>query len=345
MRKPKLYNHIMTGVSYFLPFVVAGGMMISFAFLFDAPNADLPTFGATNAFSAWLLDTGSIAFSLMLPILAAYIAYSVADRPGILPGMVAGMLAHTAESGFIGAIIGGLVAGYIILALKNLTSKLPRTFEGAKTLIIYPVIGLGLTAGVMIAINAVVQPINLGLTGWLESLSGVNSVLLGAVIGGMLAVDMGGPINKTAYLFSVASLTAADGSAVPSVVMGAAAVSGMTISSSCALATTLFPKKFNRNLKEAGKAAYIMGASYIAEGAIPFVIAKPKQVLPSIITGAAVAGALASLFGLTITAPIGGIFTVPLTSNIPLYILCFAVGTLVSTLMIGFLVKDEEQPA
>mgnify|MGYP001424844532 FL=1 len=345
-KKLRLYNHVMTGVSYFLPFVVAGGFLLSMAFLFDASNAGTATFGATNAFSAWLLDTGAIAFSIMLPILAAYIAYSIADRPGILPGMVIGMLASREGSGFIGAIIGGLAAGYIILLLKKATAKLPRTFEGAKTLIIYPVIGLALSAAVMIAINAVVQPINVAMTNWLENLSGVNSILLGAVIGGMLAVDMGGPINKTAYIFSVASLTAADGSAIPSVIMAAAACSGMTISTSCALATTLFPKKFNRNLKEAGKAAYVMGASYIAEGAIPFVIAKPKQILPSIITGAAVAGALASLFKITITAPIGGIFTIPLTNNIPLYLLSFAVGTLVSTGMIGLLVKDEvEEPA
>ncbi|SHF21087.1 PTS system, fructose subfamily, IIC component [Seinonella peptonophila] len=338
----QIYKHIMTGVSYFLPFVIAGGMLMSLAFLIDAGNVGTKTYGSTIPLAAWLLETGKIAFSLMLPILAGFVAFSIADRPGILPGIVAGMVAQSGGSGFIGAILGGFVAGYIIYLLKKLTSNIPRTFEATKTLIIFPVIGLLLTAGVMIAVNAVVEPLNQFLTGALKDLSGTSSILLGAVIGGMLAFDMGGPVNKTAYLFSVASLTGADGSATSSIVMAAAACSGMTISMSCALATTLFPKKFNDNLKGAGKAAYVMGASYIAEGAIPFVIAKPKQILPSIITGAAVAGALVSAFGVKMSAPIGGIFTIPLTSNIPLYILSFIIGTLVSTLMIGFLTKKEE---
>ncbi len=338
----QVYKHIMTGVSYFLPFVIAGGMLISFAFLFDANNIGTATYGSTNHLSAWLLETGKIAFSFMLPILAGYVAYSIADRPGILPGIVTGMIAQTGGSGFIGAIFGGFVAGYIILLLKKWTSNFPRTFEGTKTLIIYPLIGLLLAAGAMIAVNAVVEPLNHFLTGILNDLNGTSSILLGAVIGGMLAFDMGGPVNKTAYLFSVASLTGADGTAVSSIIMASAACSGMTISTSCALATSLFPAKFNDSLKEAGKAAYVMGASFIAEGAIPFAIAKPKQILPSIITGAAVAGALTATFGIKMSAPIGGIFTIPLTSNIPMYILSFIIGTLVSTAMIGLLVKKEK---
>ena len=338
----EIYKHIMTGVSYFLPFVIAGGMLISLAFLFDAGNVGTKTYGSTNPVSAWLLETGQFAFSFMLPILAGYIAFSIADRPGILPGIVVGIMAQKGGSGFIGALIGGFLAGYVIYWIKKMTAKIPRTFEATKNMIIFPVLGLVFAALGMIAVNAIVEPLNQFLTGALKNLSGTSSILLGAVIGGMLAFDMGGPVNKTAYLFSVASLTAADGSATASIVMASAACSGMTISTSCALATTLFPKKFNKSLKEAGKAAYIMGASYIAEGAIPFVIQKPKQVLPSIITGAAVAGALTAVFGITISAPIGGIFTIPLTSNIPLYILSFVIGTLVSTLMIGFLSKDEE---
>lgn len=344
---PEIYKHIMTGVSYFLPFVIAGGMLMGFAFLFDAPNAGAETYGATNAVSAWLLKIGETAFSLMLPILAGYIAFSIANRPGIMPGIVVGMLANTEGSGFIGAIIGGFFAGYIVLLLKKYTAKIPRSFEGTKTLIIFPVVGMLLAGLVMIGVNSVVEPINNLLTTGLENLTGTSSILVGAVIGGMLAVDMGGPVNKTAYIFAVASLTAADGTATASVVMAAAACSGMTISTSCALATTLFPKKFTPNLRESGKAAYVMGASYIAEGAIPFVIAKPKQILPSIITGATVAGALTSAFGITMSAPIGGIFTIPLSSNILLYILSFIIGTLVSTIMIGLLTrkdKDEMTP-
>lgn len=342
--RSEIYKHIMTGVSYFLPFVIAGGMFMSFAFLFDASNAGTETYGSSHPVSAWLLETGQFAFSFMLPILAGYIAFSIADRPGLLPGVVVGLIAQEGGSGFIGALIGGFLAGYVIHWLKKSTSKIPRTFEATKTMIIFPIIGLLLAALSMIAINAVVEPLNQFLTSALKNLSGTSSILLGAVIGGMLAFDMGGPVNKTAYLFSVASLTAADGSATSSIVMASAACSGMTISTSCALATTLFPKKFNENLREAGKAAYVLGASYIAEGAIPFVIQKPKQILPSIITGAAVAGALVAAFGITISAPIGGVFTIPLTSNIPLYILSFVIGTLVSTLMMGLLLRKNSAP-
>jgi PTS system fructose-specific IIC component len=341
-KKSDVYKHIMTGVSYFLPFVIAGGMFLGFAFLLDVANADTATYGTTNPVSAWLLNIGNTAFSLMIPILAGFIAYSIADRPGIMPGMVVGMLASVEGTGFIGAIIGGFITGYIMIYLKKATSKMPRSFEGTKTLIIFPVIGMLLAGLVMIAVNSVVGPINVFLTNGLESLSGTSSILIGAVVGGMLAVDMGGPINKTAYLFAVASLTAVDGGAQATVVMASAACSGMTISTSCALASTLFKKKFSSTLRESGKAAYVMGASYIAEGAIPFVIAKPKAILPSIITGAAVAGGLVGAFGITMSAPIGGIFTVPLASNILLYVLSFIIGTLVSTAMIGLLTRKDE---
>ena len=194
----------------------------------------------------------------------------------------------------------------------------------------------------MIPVNGVVTPINTFLTSWLQGLSGQSAIVLGAVIGAMLAADMGGPINKVAYLFAVATLTAPDGTATASVAMGAAGCSAMVISTSCAVATTLFPKKFTPNLREAGKAAYFMGLTFIAEGAIPFAIAKPKQILPSIITGAAVAGGLAGALGITLSAPIGGIFTLPLTSNIPLYLLCFIVGTAVSVFMIYMFTRKQE---
>lgn len=342
-KKLNIYKHVMSGVSFMLPFVVAGGMLMSFAFLFDAPNASLPTFGATNAVSAWLLRIGNAAFGFMLPIMAGYISYSVSNRPGLLPGMLAGLLAKEGGSGFIGAIIGGLIVGFAVEFVKKAVKKLPASLEGTKVLIVYPLLGTLASGLIMICINAVVGPINDAINMFLQNLSGANTVLLGALIGAMIAVDMGGPINKAAYLFCVATLTAADGSSTSSAIMACCGCAGMTISTSCGLATTLFPKKFNKELKEAGKAAYVMGMSFIAEGAIPFVAAKPKAVLPAIVTGSAVAGALCAIFGVTINAPIGGIFTVPLTSNIPLYLLAFVIGTLVSTGIMGFLAKEEKE--
>ncbi len=338
-RSNAVYRHVMSGVSYFIPFIVAGGMLISFAFLFDAGNADAPTFGTTNPVSAWLLTVGALAISMMLPILGGYIAYSIADRPGLLAGVVVGLLARDAGSGFIGTIAGGFLAGYIVLGLRALTKGLPRSFVGARTLIIYPVLGTVLAALGMIVINAFVTPVNTAMTAFLQNLSTGNAVILGAVLGAMAAFDMGGPVNKAAYLFCVATLTAPDGSTVASPAMGMIGAAGFTISSSCALATFLFPKKFSEELRDAGKAATVMGLSFIAEGAIPFVIAHPKQVWPSIMTGAAVAGGLAGLAGITLTAPIGGIFTIPLVNNIPLYLLFSVIGTLVSALMMGFMLK------
>ena len=339
-RKSTIYRDIMTGVTHFIPFIVAGGMLISFAFLFDVKNASEATFGATNAVSAWLLNVGALAMGLMLPILAGYIAYSIADRPGLLAGMVAGLIARDGGSGFLGAIAGGFAAGYIIKLLKHLTKDFPISLEGAKTLIIFPVVGVILTGLAMIGVNFVVNPVMTVMNNFLANLSEGSAVVLGAVIGAMVAFDMGGPVNKVAYLFCVASLAADGGGTVATVPMASVGCAGMTIGTSCALATILFPKKFSAHLKDSGKAALIMGMSFIAEGAIPFAIEHPKEVIPSIMTGAAVAGGMAGLFELTLSAPIGGVFTLPLTSNIPLYLLCFVVGTLVSTFMMGSLLKE-----
>ncbi|OCN05446.1 PTS fructose transporter [Erysipelotrichaceae bacterium MTC7] len=338
----KFYNHLMSGVSYFLPFVIAGGIMMAFAYLLDAGNASSATFGSSTAISAWLLEIGGIAMSFMFPMLAAYISYSIADRPGILPGMVAGVMARDGGSGFLGAIAAGFISGYIIFGLKYGTKKMPRSLEGIKTLLIFPLLGLSLAALSMLVVNALVEPINSGLTGFLSSMSGTNAVLLGAIIGVMVAVDLGGPINKTAYFFSVATLTAADGSPIPSVVMAACGCSAMVVSTSCAVAATLFPKKFSENLRGAKVGAYVMGLSFFVEGAIPYVMEKPKQVLPSICIGAGVTGALVSLFGVTLAAPIGGLETLPLVSNIPLYLFSFAVGTLVAVVIMFLLMKNEK---
>lgn len=339
MDRKAIYRHLMSGVSYFIPFIVAGGVLISFAFLFDASNSGAASFGASNPVSAWLLTTGATAIGMMLPILGGYIAYSIADRPGLLAGVVVGLLARDGGSGFLGTIAGAFLAGWLINQLKGLTKGLPRSFEGAKTLIIYPVVGTILVALGMIAINAFVTPVNDAVNGFLQNLSTGNAALLGAVLGAMAAFDMGGPVNKAAYLFAVASLAGPDGSTVPSVAMGAIATAAFAISGGCALATFLYPKKFSEELRDAGKAAAIMGVSFIAEGAIPFVIAHPKVVLPSIMTGAAVGGALAGLTGITLGAPIGGIFTIPLVNNVPLYLLFGAIGTLVAAVMMGTMLK------
>lgn len=338
-RSNAVYRHLMSGVSFFIPFIVAGGVLISFAFLFDAGNAGTATFGTTNPVSAWLLKVGVLAIGMMLPILGGYIAYSIADRPGLLAGVVVGLLAKEGGSGFIGTVAGGFMAGYLVLALKNLTKGLPRSFEGARTLIIYPVLGSVLVGLGMIVINAFVMPVNNAMTAFLQNLSTGNAAILGAVLGAMAAFDMGGPVNKAAYLFCVATLTAPDGTTVASPAMGMIGAAGFTISSSCAVATFLFPKKFSEELRDAGKAAMVMGLSFIAEGAIPFVIAHPKQVLPSIMTGAAVAGALAGMTGITLTAPIGGIFTIPLVNKIWLYLLFSVIGTLVGAFMMGSMLK------
>lgn len=339
MNTKAIYRHLMSGVSYFIPFIVAGGVLISFAFLFDASNAGQATFGATNPISAWLLSTGALAIGMMLPILGGYIAYSIADRPGLVPGVVIGLLARDGGSGFIGAILGGFVAGYVVLGLKALVKGLPRSFEGAKTLIIYPVVGTILAALGMMLINLYVTPVNVAMNNFLQNLSTGNAALLGFVIGAMAAFDMGGPVNKAAYLFCVATLTGADGNPVASVAMGSIGAAAFAISGGCALATFLYPKKFTEELKDAGKAATVMGLSFIAEGAIPFVIAHPKEILPSIMLGAGVAGALAGWSGLTLSAPIGGIFTLPLVSNILLYLLYGAIGTTIAAVMMGTLLK------
>lgn len=341
MNWKKVYNHLMSGVSYFLPFVVGGGIMLACAYLFDFTNASSATFGSSNAFVAWLNQIGGIAMGYMFPVMAAYIAYSIADRPGLLVGMVAGSLAASGGSSFLGAVVGGFVAGYIILGLKKLTVGMPRSLEGIKTLLIFPIVGLALVSLAMLGVNSIVAPLNSFITGILTSLSGVNAALLGAVIGVMLALDLGGPINKAAYLFSVATLTAADGSTVPSVIMASCGCSAMVISTACGVACTLFPKKFNESLRGAKTSAYIMGLAFFVEGAIPFVADRPKKILPSLCVGAGVTGALVAMFGITLQAPIGGLETILLVNNIPLYLLCFVIGVAVAVAMIYILIRNE----
>lgn len=341
MNTKKIYNHLMSGVSHFLPFVVGGGILTALAYLIDVGNSSTSTFGSTTALSAWLLEIGGIAMGFMFPILAGYIAFSIADRPALLLGIVSGVLARDGGSGFLGAIVAGFMSGYIIILLKKICQKFPRSLEGIKTLLIFPIVGLALVAIGMLVVNAIVEPINSGLNSLLQSLSGTNSIILGAIIGIMLTLDLGGPINKTAYLFSVATLTSADGTPVPSVIMASCGCSAMVISTSCAVAATLFPKKFDENLRGAKIGAYIMGLSFFVEGAIPYVMAKPKQILPALCIGAAVTGALVPVFDITLSAPIGGLETLPLVSNIPMYLLCFVIGVVVAVSIIYLLIKNE----
>lgn len=343
MNKKKIYADLMTGVSYFLPFVVGGGILTALAFIIDVGNADTATFGATTQVSAWFLQIGGIAMGLMLPILAGYIAFSIGDRPALLLGIVSGTLAADGGSGFLGAIVAGFASGYLIEFMKKAFKGLPRSLEGIKTLLLYPILGLLAISIVMIGVNGIVTPINNGLTNFLTNMSGANSILLGAILGAMLAIDLGGPINKTAYLFAVSTLTTAAGDPVASVVMAAVGSSAMVVSTSCAVATTLFPKKFSPQLRAAKTSAYIMGLAFFVEGAIPYVIAKPKQILPSLVVGAAVTGAITAGLGITLAAPIGGIETLPLVSNIPLYLLSFVIGTAVAVGMIWFLTRNDEE--
>ncbi|GGP07822.1 PTS fructose transporter subunit IIC [Oceanobacillus neutriphilus] len=343
MNGKKIYQHLMTGVSHFLPFVIGGGILTALAFLLDMGNAAEATFGASTPLTAWLLNIGGLAMDLMLPILAGYIAYSIADRPALLPGIVGGLLALEGESGFLGAIAAGFIAGYIIILLKKVTKKLPRTLEGIKTLLIFPIGGLLLAALAMLLVNMVVTPINIGLTSMLTALSNTSAIVIGAIIGIMLASDMGGPINKTAYLFAVATLTDAAGNPVPSIIMAAAGSSAMVVSTSCAVAATLLPRKFSPNLRAAKVGAYIMGLAFFVEGAIPYVIAKPKKILPALCIGAGVTGAITAGLGITLSAPIGGLETLPLVSNIPLYFLSFIIGTAVAVFIIYILTRNDEE--
>lgn len=335
-----VYRHTMSGLSDFLPFIVAGYVLVSTALLMDPGNGLAQGSGIVAAISRWFLQNGELIIQVLMPLLAGSIALSVADRPGLLAGMVAGALARDAGSGFLGAVLGGFLAGYLIKLLQHITRKLPRSFEGMKILIIFPVVGTLMVGLAMMPVNRLAILVNSGVSFLLQNMPHGAAIFLGALIGAMLAYDCGGPINKIAYLFSVATLMDGSGRLVPSLAMGAAGCAGMTISTGCALATVLFPKKFSSSLKEAGKAAWILGLSFIGEGAIPFAEEHPREIRLSLTIGAAVAGALSAQFRLTLSTPIGGIFTIPFAGNILLYVLCFVIGTLISAFLMGFLLKE-----
>lgn len=336
------YKHLMNGVSNMLPFVVGGGILIALSFFWGINSAD-PNSPEYNEFAAMLKTIGGgNAFYLMVPVLAGFIAMSIADRPGFAPGMVGGLLAITvtnadgANSGFLGGLIAGFAAGYLVLGLKKVFAALPNSLDGLKPVLFYPLFGIGLVGIFMVLINPILTSLYTAFSSFLNGLSGSNMILLGLVLGGMMAIDMGGPINKAAYTFGIAMLDAGNFEIMAAVMAG-----GMVPPIGIALATTLFKNKFSKQEREAGKTAYVLGACFISEGAIPFAAADPIRIIPSFVVGAAVTGALSMLFEIGLRAPHGGVFVFGLVegglSKALLYIIAILVGSLVTAIMVGFL--------
>ncbi|TSI05186.1 PTS fructose transporter subunit IIABC [Lysinibacillus sp. BW-2-10] len=328
-----IYKHLMNGVSNMLPFVVGGGILIAISFMFgiNAANPDDPTY---NPFAEALNKIGGgSAFALMIPVLAGFIASSIADRPGFAPGMVGGMLAAIGGAGFLGGLVAGFLAGYLVEGLKKVLAGLPASIEGIKTILLYPLLGISLTGLIMYyVINKPVGALNTAISDWLAGLGTGNAVLLGIVLGLMMAFDMGGPVNKAAYVFGTGLL--ANGVYEP---MAAIMAAGMVPPLAIAIATTIFRKKFTKQEQEAGKVNYIMGLSFITEGAIPFAAADPIRVIPSLMVGSALAGALSMMFSIGLRAPHGGLFVIPLVEGgWLLYLLAIVIGSIVSAIILGF---------
>ena len=356
------YKHLMSGVSQMLPFVIGGGIMIALAFLFDnllgVPNESLGSLGSYHEISSIFMKIGGAAFGFMLPVFAGYVAYSIAEKPGLVSGFVAGAIASSGlaygkisyaaggeataslagvPSSFLGALVGGFLAGFVVLALKKYV-KVPRSLEGAKSILILPLFGVIITGLLMLAVNIPMSAINTALNDFLNSLSGSSAVLLGLLVGGMMAVDMGGPINKAAYVFGTGTLAASVTSG-GSIVMAAVMAGGMVPPLAVFIATLLYKNKFTQEERDAGLTNIIMGLSFITEGAIPFAAADPARAIPSFITGSALAGALVGLSGIKLMAPHGGIFVIALTTNPLLYIVYVLIGALVSGIIFGYLRK------
>lgn len=357
------YKHLMGGVSQMLPFVIGGGIMIALAFLLDnmlgVPKDQLGNLGSYHEIAAIFKNIGGAAFSFMLPVLAGYIAYSIAEKPGLVAGFVAGAIASNGlafgkvafaaggekslalagvPSGFLGALVGGFLAGAVILLLRKLLSGLPRSLEGVKSILLYPLLGVLITGFLMLFVNIPMAAINTALNNFLQGLSGSSAILMGLLVGGMMAVDMGGPVNKAAYVFGTGTLAAsvAHGG---SVVMAAVMAGGMVPPLAVFVATLLFKDKFTKEERESGLTNIIMGLSFITEGAIPFGAADPARAIPSFIAGSALTGALVGLAGIKLMAPHGGIFVIALTSNPILYLVFVAIGALVSGVLFGALRK------
>ena len=343
-----IYKHLMNGVSHMLPFVIGGGILIALAFLLDDYSIDPANFGTNTPLAAYFKTVGDQAFGMMLPVLAGFIAMSIADRPGLAAGFVGGMIAKMGSTfanpaggevnaGFLGALFAGFAAGYLMLGLKKLCSYLPKSLEGIKPVLIYPVAGIFLTAAVTTLINPLMGLINGGLNGLLGGMGGSSKVLLGAVLGGMMSIDMGGPFNKAAYVFGTAQLAEGNYDIMAAVMAG-----GMVPPLAIALCTTFFKKKFTEKERQSGMVNYIMGLSFITEGAIPFAAQDPLRILPSCILGSAVAGGLSMLFGCTLRAPHGGLFVLPTIGNPVMYLVSVVVGAAAGCLVLALLKKNLE---
>jgi PTS system fructose-specific IIC component len=340
-----IYKHLMNGVSHMLPFVVGGGILIAIAFLIDGMSVDLSAlspeergnFGTITSAAALFKGIGDGAFGFMLPILAGFIAMSIADRPGLVVGVVGGSIAAGGKSGFLGALAAGFLAGYLIIGLKKLLEKLPESLDGIKTILLYPLLGVFFMGLIM---NFVIEPpvgaLNTLLNNGLSSMNGTSSVLLGIILGAMMAADLGGPINKAAYVFGTASIAAGNYN-----IMAAVMIGGMVPPCAIALATLLFKKKFTEEERKSGPTNFIMGLSFISEGAIPFAASDPLHVIPAMMIGSGVAGAVSMAFNCTLMAPHGGIFVFPVVGNTVMYILSLVVGTIVGALLLGALKKDQ----
>lgn len=332
----KFYKDLMNGVSNMLPFVIGGGILIALAFLLDDYSIDPSNFGKNTPLAAFFKTIGDTAFGFMLPILAGFIAMSIGDRPALAVGFVGGALANSGGSGFLGALLAGFIAGYLVLGLKKLFDYLPDSLEGLKPTLLYPVFGI-LLIGVIITyiVNPPVGALNNLMTNALNSMGESSSVVLGLILGGMMSIDMGGPFNKAAYVFGTASLTSGN-----YVIMASVMAGGMVPPLAIALCTTFFKKKFTENERKSGITNYIMGLSFITEGAIPFAASDPARVIPSCVVGSAVAGGLTALFGCTLRAPHGGIFVTPVIGNPFGFLAAIAIGSVVGMILLAILKKD-----
>lgn len=339
----QIYKHLMNGVSHMLPFVVGGGILIAIAFLIDGFSVDLNSlpadqranFGTITQAAAMFKGIGGTAFGFMLPILAGFIAMSIADRPGLAVGFVGGSIAANGTSGFLGALVAGFVAGYIVLLLKKVFSKLPESLDGMKPVLLYPLLGIFLVGVIM---QFIVEPpigaLNTAINNGLNGLNGASAVVLGVLLGGMMSVDMGGPVNKAAYVFGTASIAAGNYN-----IMAAVMIGGMVPPIAIALATIFFKNKFTAEERKAGPTNFIMGLSFITEGAIPFAASDPLHVLPACVVGSAVAGGLSMAFGCTLMAPHGGIFVVPTIGNPLMYLVALVIGSFIACGLLGLLKK------
>ncbi|MGM9648899.1 MAG: fructose-specific PTS transporter subunit EIIC [Butyricicoccaceae bacterium] len=343
----RIYMHLMSGVSHMLPFVIGGGILIALAFLIDGLCVDMTAlsaemranFGSITPVAAILKSIGGQAFGFMLPVLAGFIAMSIADRPGLALGFVAGMIASQGKSGFLGALLAGFLAGYVIILLKKIFEKLPQSLEKISSVLFYPLFGILIVGLIMtFVIEPPIGALNTMLNTALTNMNGSSKILLGIILGGMMSIDMGGPFNKAAYVFGTASIAAGNYN-----IMAAVMIGGMVPPCAIALATLLFKKKFTKEERQSGPTNFIMGLAFITEGAIPFAASDPLHVLPSCIIGSAAAGALSMAFNCTLMAPHGGIFVFPVVGNALMYVVSLVVGTVIGALLLGLLKKNVEE--